>query len=627
MPRTLPRRLLLASVALLLSCAPVLAQPRAEGKKVALLVGVKRYKKEELSDLKYTENDVNDLAALLKQSGYRRVVVLTQKTGSTEPDLLPTAENIRENLSGLLKNLEAGDTVLVAFSGHGVQFPGEKEHYFCPMDARLTDPKTLVSLSEVYEELKKSPAGGKVLLVDACRVNPEPEGGKFKVKIERQAREFAEPPGGVGVLFSCSQGEASWESEKLGHGVFFHFVLQGLRGEAGNDKGEVLFESLAAYVKGKVDDFVKDERNSTRLTQTPHTRGDVRGKVTLLTVLLDLIADAEEYRRGAGVARNEAFLNRRAQARKARWKQAADAGVASAQLLYAACLETGIGAVKDQAAAIRLYRQAADQGLATAQGHLADCYWYGRGLERDEREGVRWYRKAAEQGDAVAEYNYGWCLVYGRGVGKDEREGVRWLQKSVAQNCPEGQDTLADCYRYSRGVPNNEAEAIRLYRKAAEQGNARAQNNLGDSYWDGRGVVQDEEESARWYRKASAQDDAKGQYNYGWCLLYGRGVAKNEREGYRLLQKSAAQNCAHAQDVIGDCCWYGTYVSEDKSIAVQWYRKAAEQELPRAIYNLGWCYYYGSGVAQNRAEGLRLMRRAADLGHEDAKEELRKIGQ
>src|SRR5437762_9316465 len=106
MSRALPRRLLLASVALLLCCAPAPAQPKTEGRKVALLVGVKRYKKEELSDLKFTENDINDLANLLKQSGYRRVVVMTQKAAATEPDLLPTADNIRDNLTGLLKNLD-----------------------------------------------------------------------------------------------------------------------------------------------------------------------------------------------------------------------------------------------------------------------------------------------------------------------------------------------------------------------------------------------------------------------------------------------------------------------------------------------------------------------------------------
>src|SRR5262249_11788215 len=146
----------------------------AGGKRVALLVGVKKYKKDQLSDLKFTENDVNDLAEVLKLEGYRRVVLMTQRAGADDPDLLPTGNHIRETLRALAKGLQAEDTLLVALSGHGVQFPGDGEHYFCPMDAELSDKTTLVSLSRVYEELKDCGAGMKVLLVDACRVNPEP---------------------------------------------------------------------------------------------------------------------------------------------------------------------------------------------------------------------------------------------------------------------------------------------------------------------------------------------------------------------------------------------------------------------------------------------------------------------
>jgi hypothetical protein len=86
---------------------PVAAQPkfvaRPEGKRVALLVGVKKYKKDELSDLKYPENDINDLASLLKLDGYRRVVVMTQRAGADDPDLLPAGDHIRESRAVLRK--------------------------------------------------------------------------------------------------------------------------------------------------------------------------------------------------------------------------------------------------------------------------------------------------------------------------------------------------------------------------------------------------------------------------------------------------------------------------------------------------------------------------------------------
>src|SRR5262249_48586773 len=51
-------------------------------------------------------------------------------------------------------------------------------------------------------------------------------------------------PGGVAALFSCKPGQFARETDTLKHGVFFHFVLQGLRGEAKNGDGGV--SSLAS---------------------------------------------------------------------------------------------------------------------------------------------------------------------------------------------------------------------------------------------------------------------------------------------------------------------------------------------------------------------------------------------
>src|SRR5262245_47675675 len=85
----------LSVVALLLS-PPVSAQ--TAGKRYALLVGVKDYEHDKLSDLSYTENDVEELAKVLKAAGYADAVVLTTTRGKADAALRPTAKNIREQL-------------------------------------------------------------------------------------------------------------------------------------------------------------------------------------------------------------------------------------------------------------------------------------------------------------------------------------------------------------------------------------------------------------------------------------------------------------------------------------------------------------------------------------------------
>src|SRR5262249_53020660 len=121
---------------------PSLAPAQPAGKKYAVLVGVQNY--DGLSKLKYTEKDVTELGEVLKQSGYKRVVVLTE--GQGKPELLPTGRNIRKLIRSILEDCAAGDTVLIGLSGHGVQYKGDNQHYFCPYDTDLGDPKSMVSL-------------------------------------------------------------------------------------------------------------------------------------------------------------------------------------------------------------------------------------------------------------------------------------------------------------------------------------------------------------------------------------------------------------------------------------------------------------------------------------------------
>ena len=55
--------------------------------------------------------------------------------------------------------------MIVCFSGHGVHLDGKS--YLCPPEDRLDDPKTLIPLDDVYEQLRNCPAMLKLFIVDA----------------------------------------------------------------------------------------------------------------------------------------------------------------------------------------------------------------------------------------------------------------------------------------------------------------------------------------------------------------------------------------------------------------------------------------------------------------------------
>jgi formylglycine-generating enzyme required for sulfatase activity len=94
----------------------------------------------------------------------------------------------------------------------------------------------------------------------------------------------------VAALFSCSAGERAWESDKLKHGVFFHYVLKGLGGEARDRDGEVTWDGLQTYVRKRVTQDVAGLLGGA-VRQTPTLNaGELAG---VSPVLLDL-SDAQQ---------------------------------------------------------------------------------------------------------------------------------------------------------------------------------------------------------------------------------------------------------------------------------------------------------------------------------------------
>ncbi len=207
----------------------------------AFLVGVRDYSlHNELTSLRFTEDDVHTLARTLYSSGVpqENIVLMTQKMAAGKARLFPRSDQIRKEFGLLLSELDTDDSIIVGFSGHGLQFKGDPVNYFCPLDAKPEDKSTLISLSDIYESLNRCQARTKLLLVDACRNDPLTQVAKSAKRIELEQVSSRMPPvlaGGTVAIFSCSATQQSFESPDLKSGVFFHFVNRALAGEADDD--------------------------------------------------------------------------------------------------------------------------------------------------------------------------------------------------------------------------------------------------------------------------------------------------------------------------------------------------------------------------------------------------------
>jgi Protein kinase domain/3-keto-disaccharide hydrolase/Caspase domain len=237
---------------------PVSKPPAGPGTIFALAAGVNQYDRKDLfKNLKYAEPDAIDLANVLRQGAARPDNVVSLTTGA-KPHLTPRRHNFLRELKALAGAAAEADTLVVSFAGYEVLPKDTEEYYLGLADADPDEPKNLLSLSKVYEEVARSRAGLKLVLVDACR--PEAARGR---KLE--------PPAGITTFFGCSVGEFCYEDDEHRHGVFSYYIIEGLRGSADlNRDGRVTLDELKQFIEDGVPEHA---RRKLKQKQTPQLLG------------------------------------------------------------------------------------------------------------------------------------------------------------------------------------------------------------------------------------------------------------------------------------------------------------------------------------------------------------------
>lgn len=235
-----------------------------------------------MNPLKFTRADIFEFRQGLLDAGFKpeNIVLLHDDPALLKNTrFLAVAANIREELTLLAGGLSQDDSLIVAFTGHGIQFKGEKESYFCPRDARLSRRDSLVSFADLLTQMHECKAGRKLLLVDACRNEPQSELSKARLEVNLESvtrPQEQDVPEGMVALFSCRAGQKSFEDPDVKHGVFFHHVLKGWAGDADADNDRQLtFRELETYVSRET---TKYARLNLRSLQTPQLKGDLSGE-------------------------------------------------------------------------------------------------------------------------------------------------------------------------------------------------------------------------------------------------------------------------------------------------------------------------------------------------------------
>ena len=228
------------------------------GKTYALLVGVSKYQKPELS-LQFAHSDAADFARLLESPrgggvAKENVLLLTDEHA--------TLAAIRNGFQDFLKRRATKkDTVIILVAGHGtvdksLDKPGSGAAYILGYDS---DPQDLASTGLPVSELQALFADqlkrvGRVLLfADICKAGTI--GTIQNTTVAADMQHLGDEEGDLFGLLASRPREVSREGPQFGggHGVFSYYVLKGLQGAADKNKDSAVDASeLIEYVAAQV---------------------------------------------------------------------------------------------------------------------------------------------------------------------------------------------------------------------------------------------------------------------------------------------------------------------------------------------------------------------------------------
>ncbi len=219
----------------------------------ALVVGVATYNHQQ--SLKYTDDDAYHLYAFLKspEGG-----AIQDENIKVLIDDAATKANIENELNYISSRADANDVVLIYMSGHGL------DGAFVPSD--FDGYNHLLPYDNVLNTLQSSEAKHKIFITDACHSGSMIAQTKsaYSISVDHFYNAFADSNGGIAVLTSSKKEEVSLEYGGLRQGIFSHFLIRGLKGEA-NTNGDKLItvSELFNFVSEKVKSYTGGAQHPT----------------------------------------------------------------------------------------------------------------------------------------------------------------------------------------------------------------------------------------------------------------------------------------------------------------------------------------------------------------------------
>ena len=217
----------------------------------ALVVGVATYN--HMQSLKYTDDDAYQLYAFLKspEGG-----AIPDNNIKILIDDAATNKAINLEIRQISERADDNDVIMLYMSGHGL------EGAFVPSD--FDGYKNQMAYGEILKILNDSRAKHKLFITDACHSGSMLASARtpLNVSLENFYSAYNTLNGGTAIMMSSKSEEVSLEYGGLRQGIFSHFLIKGLKGNADKNSDNLIsVTELYDYVSTNVKNYTSNAQN------------------------------------------------------------------------------------------------------------------------------------------------------------------------------------------------------------------------------------------------------------------------------------------------------------------------------------------------------------------------------
>jgi len=235
-----------------------------------LAIGVERYRSPKFKSVRYAEKDASDFRDAFIALGCAEENFALLKSEDV------TFATMNTRLKRVTRDAGKDDSLVIFFAGHGLYTAGRS--YLICSDSDIHEiPTTAISLEEIFDYLRASQCTQCSLFIDACHSGVELDNNVRDtidhLSVEELEAFFEEADYRV-AFASCRADEKSYTSLQAQNGIWSHFLIKALRGEADEavKDGHLTSASLQDYLAKNVPRRAKAE-NGAGASQHPQIFG------------------------------------------------------------------------------------------------------------------------------------------------------------------------------------------------------------------------------------------------------------------------------------------------------------------------------------------------------------------